>query len=719
MITRTIIVILLLFDIIILGNKNFGTVKVFFDNTIVFNSIWGNDMKWPQGIVLSSTSNSISSSSNSISSSSSSSSGSNSKSLSKKLISSKDKANKISKVHRIFTWKGDDLFISYNNTILLGDSYITTRIKPPLKWFKSSGSIVDSIVKSNDNMISLNVLMSSINCNVKRSVILSLDDIESDGSLIELIVSRKKAENALSTLRSVGFNREDIYRMLDKGPWVLAFDIAKFVPSLFIALQSDLGLTQAQAVHITSHCPFLIAQYARYKGRDVLATASALLDAGYEYKQLVSNLLRFPTILATPPDRIKGWVALLHAFGIALKPNEFVKMIEKAPFMYYINAPPMCEQEINNISSFGSDADPKNEASHNLERQILSSLEILRDLQLPDIDKLVRTSPEILLVPSHDISQRSRYLFNLFREEIAYINKEQSDTILKDSPLENEYINQSEGSIFAAGDLKEIFTSFKSAETISIIKENSASSISSDSSSSSSIDSSSSDSISSSEKEILKKAHDMLGKITESYPQVLLLDVIKMKSMTSTLRACGLRRSEVVKLVKIWPQVLAYDSGHIKDIISILKYQVGLKKAELAPFLSQNPKILSGSVDDYQNKIDYLLHTLQGNPADIRKRPEYLTLSLSNYIRPRVEFLRAFGISIESISLSFLTTAPTSAIASAANVKVEAFEKFQSALKMIEKEIINSEPRAQRTKPKLTKNSFNDFMNEGSSNSGF
>jgi hypothetical protein len=639
-------------------------------------------------------------------------------------ILSKEKVNKISKVRRIFTWKGDDLFISYNNTILLGDSYITTRIKPPLKWFKSSGSIVDSIVKSNDNIISLNVLMSSINCNIKRSVILSLDDIESDGSLIELIVSRKKAENALSTLRSVGFNREDIYRMLDKGPWVLAFDITKFVPSLFVALQSDLGLTQAQAVHITSHCPFLIAQYARYKGRDVLATASALLDAGYDYKKLVSNLLRFPTILATPPDRIKGWVALLHAFGIALKPNEFVKMIEKAPFMYYINAPPMCEQEINNISSFGSDADPKNDASHNLERQILSSLEILRDLQLPDIDKLVRTSPEILLIPSQDISQRSRYLFNFFREEIAYINKEQSDTITNDSSSNtydscsntydsisntNDNINHNEGSIFAAGDLKEIFTSFKSSETISIINENSASSSNSNS-----------DSISSIEKEILKKAHDMLGKITESYPQVLLLDVIKMKAMTSTLRACGLRRSEVVKLVKIWPQVLAYDSGHIKDIISILKYQVGLKKAELAPFLSQNPKILSGSVDDYQNKIDYLLHTLQGNPADIRKRPEYLTLSLSNYIRPRVEFLRAFGISIESISLSFLTTAPTSAIASAANVKVEAFEKFQSALKLIEKEIINSEPRAEkRTRPKLTKNSFNDFMNEGSSNSGF
>ena len=673
-------------------NKNIGTVKVFFDSTI-----WCSNMKWPTGIILT---HNINNNVQHISSSSSSSSSSYGKSRS---INSKSLINiskeKNLKQKRIFTWKGDDLFISYNNTILLGDNYITTRIKPPLKWFKSSGTIIDSIVQINDNVVSSQSLISSIHCNVKRSVILSQEDIESDGSLIELVLPRKKAENALSTLRSVGFNREDIYRMLDKGPWVLAFDIAKFVPSLFVALQSDLGLTQAQAVHVTSHCPFLIAQYARYKGRDVLATASALLDAGYEYQPLVSNILRFPTILATPPDRIKGWVALLHAFGIALKPNQFVKMIERAPFMYSLNAPPMCDQELNNLSSFASEDDPKNELSHTIERQILVSLEILRDLQLPDIDKVVRSIPEILLVPANDISERSRYLFNLFREEVSYTSKEQSDALSKENLVDNdnEKNNHNEGSIFAGDDLNDIFTSLKSAEVNSISSEHSVS-------------------ITSPEKEILKKAHDMLGKVTESYPHVLLLDVGRMKSMASALRACGLRRSEVVKLIKIWPQVLGYDPDCIKDIISILKFQVGLKKAELAPFLSQNPKILSGSVDDYQNKIDYLLHTLQGNPAEIRKRPEFLILSLSSYIRPRVEFLRAFGISIESISLSFITTATTSAIASAANVKVEAFDKFCYALKEIEKEI-ELQPRAQKPKPKLTKNSFNDFMNEGSSSS--
>jgi hypothetical protein len=321
---------------------------------------------------------------------------------------------------------------------------------------------------------------------------------------------------------------------------------------------------------------------------------------------------------------------------------------------------------------------------------MLSSLEILRDLQLPDMDKLVRTAPEILLVPAADISQRCRYLFNLFREDIAFTNKEQVENKIEN---ENERFGQSEGElkdIFAASDLKDIFTSFKVAESNIINRE-----------------------INSVEKESLKRAHDILGKVTESYPQVLLLDLSRMRLIASTLRACGLRRSEVVRLIKIWPQVLVYDASSIKDIISILKYQLGVKKAELAPFLTQNPKILSGGVDDYQAKIDYLLQTLKRNPAEIRRIPEYLTRSLSSHIRPRVEFLRAFGISVESISLSFLTTASSSAIASTANVKVEAFDKFCYALNAIEEEI-GLATAERKIKRKLTKKTFNDFMNESS-----
>jgi S-adenosylmethionine hydrolase len=52
-------------------------------------------------------------------------------------------------------------------------------------------------------------------------------------------------------------------------------------------LQNDLGLSRTQSVHVVSHCPYLIAQYSRYKGRDIFATASAFLDVGYTLPKLV------------------------------------------------------------------------------------------------------------------------------------------------------------------------------------------------------------------------------------------------------------------------------------------------------------------------------------------------------------------------------------------------------------------------------------------------
>ena len=41
--------------------------------------------------------------------------------------------------------------------------------------------------------------------------------------------------------------------------------------------QVSLGVTPSQFVHIVSHCPYLLAQYCRYKGRDLHATVLALL----------------------------------------------------------------------------------------------------------------------------------------------------------------------------------------------------------------------------------------------------------------------------------------------------------------------------------------------------------------------------------------------------------------------------------------------------------
>jgi hypothetical protein len=45
-------------------------------------------------------------------------------------------------------------------------------------------------------------------------------------SVLEISVSRELIDKTLSLLRMNGFSKEDISRMFDKGPWILAFDIS-------------------------------------------------------------------------------------------------------------------------------------------------------------------------------------------------------------------------------------------------------------------------------------------------------------------------------------------------------------------------------------------------------------------------------------------------------------------------------------------------------------
>ena len=101
----------------------------------------------------------------------------------------------------------------------------------------------------------------------------SNDETAGAETFITISVSRTRAERSLSSLRQFGFKRADIYRMLEKGPWVLAFDISKTLPRIAEDLTMMLGLSKPEALHVISHCPYLIAQYARHKGRDVYTTA--------------------------------------------------------------------------------------------------------------------------------------------------------------------------------------------------------------------------------------------------------------------------------------------------------------------------------------------------------------------------------------------------------------------------------------------------------------
>lgn len=169
-----------------------------------------------------------------------------------------------------------------------------------MKVSHSGGCSEDDKLKSNELE-----KQESTEANAKNDSGKKFSGIPACSSVIEVAVSREFAENSLAALRNKGFAREDIFRMLDKGPWVLVFDITSALPPLFDGLKNDLGLSQSQAVHIISHCPYLIAQYAHYRGRDLFATAKALLDVGYTMPRLVSDVMRFPSMLAAPPDRIR------------------------------------------------------------------------------------------------------------------------------------------------------------------------------------------------------------------------------------------------------------------------------------------------------------------------------------------------------------------------------------------------------------------------------
>ena len=121
-------------------------------------------------------------------------------------------------ITRTYMWQAEELMISYNSTALTNPT--CTRLEPPVTWLAASGSRV-KVTRSSDE--------EGFHGNIKEEL--------TSTSVIEVGVPRSFAEASLRTLRNKGFAREDIYRMLEKGPWVLAFDIPNALPRLFQGLE--------------------------------------------------------------------------------------------------------------------------------------------------------------------------------------------------------------------------------------------------------------------------------------------------------------------------------------------------------------------------------------------------------------------------------------------------------------------------------------------------
>lgn len=166
-----------------------------------------------------------------------------------------------------------------------------------------------------------------------------------------------------------------------------------------------MGLNVEEATHVVSHNPFLIAQYHQFKGRDIGATVRALKSVGYSARTMFEDVMRFPSMLSAPPDRILGWYSLLTGYGIVMN-GDFIR---KAPFIFNLNAPLLFDAESSSL--FGAPASTS--ASEYVVYDALRILEILVDIRIPDINKVVRTQPELLLCSSEDIRERLLYLRHL------------------------------------------------------------------------------------------------------------------------------------------------------------------------------------------------------------------------------------------------------------------------------------------------------------------
>ena len=105
-------------------------------------------------------------------------------------------------------------------------------------------------------------------------------------------------------------------------------------------------------------------------------------------------------------------MALLGGFGIAQQPNLFGKMLKRSPFMFYVNPPKISDEDLSHIV----DVDVSTTASGFVAYGALKVLQLLKAQNFPDLDKIVRTQPSLLLVDSSEVSARANFLVNLFIE---------------------------------------------------------------------------------------------------------------------------------------------------------------------------------------------------------------------------------------------------------------------------------------------------------------
>lgn len=127
-----------------------------------------------------------------------------------------------------------EIVISCNITKVMKAS--STRLVPPISWLTASGSKVKVVHASDD--VKLSASSRRLSKSIKRSP-QTTDATPIRTSILEISVNREMVDRSLDSLRQNGFQKDDIYRMVDKGPWILSIDLRHGISKLFSDLQVD------------------------------------------------------------------------------------------------------------------------------------------------------------------------------------------------------------------------------------------------------------------------------------------------------------------------------------------------------------------------------------------------------------------------------------------------------------------------------------------------
>lgn len=580
--------------------------------------------------------------------------------------------NNKSNTRRTFSWKGEELQVYFE--ITPPTSRVSTQLAPPLTWLTNGLATRSKVKVLHNSEVEIDGSSSSSSSSRDSSSVSAISSVASaissssssqsiSSSAVKLGIERESVEDSLSVLRMNGFKKEDIFRMFDKGPWVIAFELSKILPRLIGDLQSHVGVTQTEAIHIISHCPYLLAQYARYKGRDVQRTIEALVEVGYSTTNLVNDCMRFPSMLAAPPDRLKGWKSLLENFGIADDPKLFGSLLKRAPYMFYLDPPFVHDM-------FGADFSRTSggvttSASSSFLFEALEVLQYLDTLNLYDMDKLIRAEPQILVESTVVLQGRVEFMMALFMElwDSEQSRNDKSDTsststttlTIDQGGLEQEVDltqGQGQGQAFVTAPLGTAWEGAESSDKSSVQYEY--------------------------PQQQVDTAKDWLRALLQSYPAVISLDVTSIRSVCNALRSCGLRRSDVVQLIRKYPPVLRLDPDYLKLLVNFLRGRLKLPKHEIRSFLVRNSHFMKTDMKDLIRLVNYY-EDLGGDLPSIRDCPMYFRRSLDDFIIPRAEFLKALQFDPLFRGIDFLVSASADEIADMAGVSTTIWNKFYEA----------------------------------------